>query len=47
MYSWLCLSLLTWSDLGEDFNEDGDRYNNAGANYEHSKSVVCAVVGMT
>jgi hypothetical protein len=34
MYSSLCLWLLTWSDLGGDFNEDGGRYNDAGANYE-------------
>jgi hypothetical protein len=32
MYSWLCPWLLTWSDLEEDFNEDGDGYDDAGAN---------------
>jgi hypothetical protein len=32
MYSWLYPWLLTWSDLEEDFNEDGDGYDNADAN---------------
>jgi hypothetical protein len=32
MYSRLCPWLLTWSDLEEDFNEDGDGYDDAGAN---------------
>jgi hypothetical protein len=32
MYSWLCPWLLTWSDLEEDFNEDGDRYDDASVN---------------
>jgi hypothetical protein len=32
MYSRLCPWLLTWSDLEEDFNEDGDGYDDAGVN---------------
>jgi hypothetical protein len=32
MYSQLCPWLLTWSDLEEDFNEDGDGYVDAGSN---------------
>jgi hypothetical protein len=32
MYSRLCPWLLTWSDLEESFNEDGDGYDDAIAN---------------
>jgi hypothetical protein len=32
MYSWLSPWILTWSDLEEEFNEDGDGYGDAGAN---------------
>jgi hypothetical protein len=32
MYSRLCPWLLTWSELEEDFDEDGDGYDDAGAN---------------
>jgi hypothetical protein len=31
MYSWLCPWLLTWSDLEEDCNEDGDGYDDVDA----------------
>jgi hypothetical protein len=27
MYSWLCPWLLTWPDLEEDYNDDGDGYD--------------------
>jgi hypothetical protein len=33
MYSRLCPWLLTWSDLEEDFNEEGgEEFDDAGAN---------------
>jgi hypothetical protein len=32
MYSWLCPWLLTWSDLEEDFTEDGDGCDEANVN---------------
>jgi hypothetical protein len=32
MYSWLCPWLLTWLDLEEDCNDDGDGYDNVDAN---------------
>jgi hypothetical protein len=32
MYSRLCPWLLTWSGLEEDFNDDGDGYDDADVN---------------
>jgi hypothetical protein len=32
MYSRLCPWLLTWSDYGEDYEDDGEEFNDAGAN---------------
>jgi hypothetical protein len=32
MYSQLCPWLLTWSDYGEDYEEDEAGYDDAGAN---------------
>jgi hypothetical protein len=32
MYSRLCPWLLTWLELEEDFNEDGDGYDGGGVN---------------
>jgi hypothetical protein len=32
MYSRLCLCLLTWPDFGDDYEEDDDGYDDAGAN---------------
>jgi hypothetical protein len=32
MYSRLCPWLLPWADLKEEFNEDGDGYDEAGVN---------------
>jgi hypothetical protein len=32
MYSRLYPWLLTWSDYGEDFNDDGEEFDDAGVN---------------
>jgi hypothetical protein len=32
MYSRLCPWLLTWPDFGDDYEEDDEEYDNAGAN---------------
>jgi hypothetical protein len=32
MYSWLCPSLLTWSDYEEDYDVEGEEFDDAGAN---------------
>jgi hypothetical protein len=32
MYSRLCPRLLTWSDYDEDFDDDGEEFDDAGAN---------------
>jgi hypothetical protein len=32
MYSRLCPWLLTWSDYDDDFDDDGEEFNDAGAN---------------
>jgi hypothetical protein len=32
MYSRLCPWLLTWPDYGEDYDDDGEEFNDAGAN---------------
>jgi hypothetical protein len=32
MYSWLCPWLLTWPDYGEDYDDDGEEFDDAGAN---------------
>jgi hypothetical protein len=41
MYSRLCPWLLTWSDYEEDYDKEGDMYDDV------SQSVTCTVVGMT
>jgi hypothetical protein len=35
MYSRLCPWLLTWPDYGDDYEEDGGGYDDAGVNYDH------------
>jgi hypothetical protein len=35
MYSRLYPWLLTWSDFGDDYEEDDDGYDDAGANLDH------------
>jgi hypothetical protein len=30
MYSWLCPWLLTLSDYGEDYDDDGEEFDDAG-----------------
>jgi hypothetical protein len=32
MYSQLCPWLLTWPDFGDDYEEDDEEYDDAGAN---------------
>jgi hypothetical protein len=32
MYSWLCPWLLTWPDFGDNYEEDDEEYDVAGAN---------------
>jgi hypothetical protein len=32
MYSWLCPWLLTWSNYGEDYDDDAKEFDDAGAN---------------
>jgi hypothetical protein len=32
MYSRLCPWLLTWSDYDEDFDDDGEEFDDVGAN---------------
>jgi hypothetical protein len=32
MYSWLCPWLLTLSDYEEGYEDDGEKYDDAGAN---------------
>jgi hypothetical protein len=32
MYSQLCPWLLTWLDYGEDYDDDGEEFDDAGAN---------------
>jgi hypothetical protein len=32
MYSRLCPWLLTWSDYGEDYDDDGEEFDDASAN---------------
>jgi hypothetical protein len=32
MYSWLCRWLLTWSDYEEDYDDNGEEFDDAGAN---------------
>jgi hypothetical protein len=32
MYSRLCPWLLTWPDYGDDYDEDDEEYDDAGAN---------------
>jgi hypothetical protein len=32
MYSRLCPWLLTWPDYGEDYDDDGEEFDGAGAN---------------
>jgi hypothetical protein len=32
MYSRLCPWLLTWSDYDEDYDDDGEEFDDAGAN---------------
>jgi hypothetical protein len=32
MYSRLCPWLLTWPDYGEDYDDDGEEFDDAGVN---------------
>jgi hypothetical protein len=32
MYSRLCPWLLTWPDYGKDYDDDGEEFDDAGAN---------------
>jgi hypothetical protein len=32
MYSWLCPWLLTWSDYEEDYDDEGEEFDDAGEN---------------
>jgi hypothetical protein len=47
MYSRLCPWLLTWSDLEQEFDEDGDGTMAPVRNRNVSQSVACREVGMT
>jgi hypothetical protein len=47
MYSWLCPWLLTWSDFGDDYEEDDEGYDDAVRIRIVSRSVTCRVEGLT